>query len=122
DLEHFIRADLLADLGRATGAEARRVSAFIDIALRKRPNYPQKPVEFFYPGQPAIEFWERDEFPWIERVEAMTGAIRQELSIALTEDAEKFVPYIDYPETAPMDQWRELNHSLRWSAFHLLDH
>ena len=120
DLEAFIHTDMADQLGRTRGAEARRIGAFVEIALRKRRSYPQQPVEFHYPGLPAIEFYERDEFPWLEQFEASTDAIREELLAILREDAGRFVPYVDYPDSVPLDQWRELNHSLRWGAYHLL--
>jgi aspartyl/asparaginyl beta-hydroxylase (cupin superfamily) len=32
-----------------------------------------------------------------------------------------FTPYIHYEDHMPLDQWRELNHSLRWSAYHFFE-
>ena len=34
---------------------------------------------------------------------------------------EGFTPYIQYPADEPQNQWAELNHSPRWSAFHLYE-
>ena len=33
----------------------------------------QEPMEYWYPGLPAIEFYEREEFPWLPEFEAATG-------------------------------------------------
>jgi aspartyl/asparaginyl beta-hydroxylase (cupin superfamily) len=90
------------------------------VALRKRPNYRQEPVEFFWPQLPAIEFYERGMFPWLEPFEAATPPIREELLALIREDAGELVPYVDYPDSRPLDQWRALNHSLKWGAYHLM--
>jgi aspartate beta-hydroxylase len=118
ELNDFIRADIADPLSQATSDEARRIDAFVDLTLRKRRRYQQAPAEFFYPGMPAIEFYDRSEFPWLEELEAATPAIRDEAIRATVENQDSFAPYIDYPDTIPLDQWRELNKSRRWSAFH----
>ena len=46
-------------------AEARRVDIFLDQIAGRRQVYHQEPVTFHYPGLPEIEFWDRDEFPWL---------------------------------------------------------
>lgn len=119
ELEQFIR-EAVGPALHADARTARRAGAFIDLTLRKRPNYRQEPVEFFWPGLPAIEFYERELFPWMAELEAAAGAIREELVAVLDEDAGGLTPYVDYPDGLPLDQWAELNRSPRWSAFHLL--
>ena len=83
--------------------------------------YRQEPTEYYYPGLPAIEFYDRSEFPWLQVLEAATPAIGQELLDVLREDAGGFAPYIHYDERMPLDRWRELNHSSRWSAYHFYE-
>jgi aspartyl/asparaginyl beta-hydroxylase (cupin superfamily) len=69
---------------------------------------------------PAIEFFERDDFPWLDRFEASADGIREEfLRVFQTEDG--FVPYVSYPPDVPLNQWAALNHSPSWSAFHLYE-
>jgi aspartate beta-hydroxylase len=99
--------------------EARRIRQFIDISLGRRPRYLQEPVEYFYPGLPPIEFWERDEFPWLPVLESATNTIRVELLGILQEQFKDFRPYVNYPDTVPLDQWAELNRSHQWGALHL---
>ena len=106
---------------RCTATERRRIESFIDTTLRTRKRYQQEPMEYYYPGLPAIEFYERDEFPWLPDFESATGAICGELGRILVEDEAGFSPYIQYDEHLPLDQWRELNRSPRWSAFHFYD-
>ena len=78
-------------------------------------------MEYYYPGLPAIEFYEREEFPWLPDFEAATGDIWRELGRILVEDEAGFSPYIQYDDHLPLDQWRELNKSPRWSAFHFYE-
>lgn len=109
----------LAGFGAAASADARRAAAFIDLLCGTRRIYRQEPVGYFYPGQPAIEFWERSEFPWLEAFEASAPAIIAELRAWAEGSDEALVPYLDHPDTGPLDQWAELNRSRRWSALHL---
>jgi hypothetical protein len=114
--------DRTADLrGRCTVSERRRVDAFVDIALRVRKRYQQDPMEYCYPGLPSIEFYERERFPWLEGLEAAAPAIREELLRILAEDHAGFTPYVHYEDHLPLDQWRELNHSPKWTAFHFYE-
>jgi aspartyl/asparaginyl beta-hydroxylase (cupin superfamily) len=106
---------------RLSAAEKRRLESFIDTTLRVRRRYQQEPMEYYYPGLPAIEFYEREEFPWLPGLESATEAIRRELARILVEDEAGFGPYIHYDDHLPLDQWRELNKSPRWSAFHFYD-
>ncbi len=71
------------------------------------------------PRLPAIPFFDRGEFPWVPALEARTDVIRAELRAALQNAGDQFDPYIAYNPGEPVNQWQELNHSTRWSAFHL---
>ncbi|HVZ35611.1 MAG TPA: tetratricopeptide repeat protein, partial [Polyangiaceae bacterium] len=75
--------------------------------------------QLYVPRLPAVPFFERAEFPWASALEAKTDVIREELLAALQADRDRFSPYIAYRPGEPVNQWRELNHSDRWSAFHL---
>lgn len=117
DLGEYIHAAAADARSRCSPAERRRLDHFVGITLRTTPRYPQLPLEYYFPGLPPIEFYERDEFPWIEAFEAQTPAIQQELRAILAEEAAEFSPYIHYGEHLPLDQWRELNNSPRWTAY-----
>src|SRR5262245_7378207 len=121
ELADFIRARIGDTQSKCAPVERRRVDSFIDMTLRVRKRYQQEPLEYFYPGLPAIEFYEREEFPWLADLEAATVPMQQELAAILREDQAGFAPYIHYDDHMPLDQWRELNHSPRWSAFHLYE-
>ena len=120
-LNEHIRARVADAESQCTSVERRRVNAFIDMTLRTRRRYRQEPSEYYYPGLPAIEFYERSEFPWLEELEAATAAIGQELVDTIRDDQPGFAPYIHYDQHMPLDQWRELNHSPRWSAYHFYE-
>jgi aspartate beta-hydroxylase len=95
-----------ADHGLAAFLGARRI-------------YNPQPTFLHIPKLPAYEFYAREQFAWLAEFEAATAEIRAECERALREDAEGVVPYIDYPDELPVDQWAELNRSRRWSAFFL---
>ena len=124
DLRDRLAAATAGARGLSRSPESRRIEAFIDhVAGRRRPYY-QRPMSFFYPGLPAIEFYPREDFPWMDAVEAATPSIQREL-MAVTQASQTgqgFTPYVDYPQGVPLDQWAELNHSPRWNAYHLLAH
>lgn len=114
-----VRVDVgLSDAQRGT-TSSRRIDLFIDATLGVRRLYAQEPTDFRYPGLPAIEFHERDEFSWLPMLEAQTETIREELVDAIASAPARFTPYVAYPSGVPLDQWAELNLSPRWSAFHL---
>jgi aspartate beta-hydroxylase len=120
ELSAFIHRDIGPVRDRATSLEARRINTFVDVTLSRKPNFRQEPTEFFYPGLPAIEFWERSHFPWLEALEAATPVVQRELRAILEDDFRDFVPYVQHPAGVPQDQWKALNHSRRWGALHLL--
>jgi aspartyl/asparaginyl beta-hydroxylase (cupin superfamily) len=71
------------------------------------------------PQLPAVPFFDRAHFPWMAALEAKTDLIRAELEGLLARKAD-FMPYLNYPEDAPLEQWAELNKSSRWSSLYLL--
>jgi len=106
--------------GGPTTSERRRIETFIDFMTGRRKIYHSEPPRFYYPGLPSIEFFERDEFPWLADLEGRTQDIRAEAMAVWTEGSSELRPYVQYPESMPLDQWVELNHSLEWSVYDLL--
>jgi tetratricopeptide (TPR) repeat protein len=117
ELGDHIRGTIAAAESGCTAAERRRLDSFIKMTMRVQPRFQQAPSDYYYPGLPPIEFYERSEFPWLEQFEAQTDAIRAELAQALHENESDFTPYIHYSEHMPLDQWRELNNSPRWTSY-----
>jgi aspartyl/asparaginyl beta-hydroxylase (cupin superfamily) len=98
---------------------SRRADQCIELLMGHRSRYVPQPTFMYFPGIPAVEFFENDEFPWIGAIEAATDAIRAELTAVLSSDQSGLEPYVAYPDGVPLDQWRELNRSRRWSAYFL---
>ena len=109
-------ADLQAQL--PAGMAARWREAVNIVAGRAKP-YFSECNQLHVPRLPAIPFFDRGEFPWVAEVEAKTDVIRDELARALSAQQDQFNPYIAYQPGQPVNQWRELNHSRRWSAYQL---
>jgi aspartyl/asparaginyl beta-hydroxylase (cupin superfamily) len=87
--------------------------------MGKRRTYNSQPTWMYFPELPAIEFFERSDFPWLDAVEAVTPEIRAELLRVMVADRDGLQPYIDFPDSMPVDQFRELNRSRAWSAYFL---
>ena len=96
-----------------------RARAFAENRAGIRKIYQQQPIGGHFPFLPAIEFFDRKYFPWFESLEARTDEIRSELLSLWAEEDADFRPYVARPPGTPLNQWQELNHSPRWSAFFL---
>lgn len=103
----------------ASPADRRRFDKFIDIVSGVHPAYEQKPSDFYFPGLPAIEFYDDETWPWLAAFEAAFPAILSELQADLMRGNEGFAPYVQLPDGVPVDQWSELNKSLKWSSLFL---
>jgi aspartyl/asparaginyl beta-hydroxylase (cupin superfamily) len=121
DLEAFLEQELASVRQRHAGADQQRYDACRDVFLHKRRVYTHDPKGFLFPFLPAIEFFRREDFPWLDTLEAATEDIAAEALAALAGDRAGFKPYVDFPASAPIDQWAPLNHSFDWSVYNLLD-
>jgi aspartate beta-hydroxylase len=101
------------------GGHYRRVDHCIDLLTGKRTRFTPQPTFMYFPGLPAVEFFDRADFPWLDALEAASDEIRSELMAVLVADREGLEPYVAYPEGLPLNQWKELNKSRRWSAYFL---
>lgn len=115
--EEFLR-DRLAALPAADSSRTGRFAQSLDILFGKKKVYFQEPRYYFFPELPQIQFYQRSEFPWLDRVEAATDAIREELAGVMREQT-AFKPYV---ERVPNQPHRDQNGMLEnpdWSAFYL---
>jgi len=119
-LENFLQGRLAATRAGHPESSQERFNHCLDVLLEKRRVYTPQPTFMHFPRLPALEFYERAEFPWLDAFEAATGQIRAELLQCLVADAAGIVPYVDHPSGAPLNQWRELNRSRRWGAYFLI--
>lgn len=105
--------------GQGSPAALLRVERALARVLGRKAIYSPQPTLMYFPFLKNYEFHPREDFPWLEGLEAASRAIREEVLAVLAADREGLTPYIAYSEGLPLDQWRELNHSRRWSAYFL---
>lgn len=125
-----VEARLATRLGARLAAEpetaTERFRHCVDIGLGRRRIYHHQPLVLSYPYLPAIQFFDRAHFPWLEQLEAATPIIRAELEALLADPGPDgiagFAPYVAYPVGTPVNQWAALNHSDAWAARFLIQH
>ncbi|MGQ0741559.1 MAG: aspartyl/asparaginyl beta-hydroxylase domain-containing protein [Alphaproteobacteria bacterium] len=118
-MEEFLRARLAHLRETHAGEKLQRFDECKDFATGRRKVYTQSPCMLHFPQLAPIQFYDDSEFPWLPKLEAATPEIREELFVLLREDSKGFEPYVNHPDDSPQTQWRELNRSPRWNAFHL---
>lgn len=119
ELESFLEQQLAAARSQHAAADQRRYEACRDIYLRKRRVYHSQPKQLLFPYLSETEFFRRDDFPWLDILEAATEEIAAEALAALAADRAGFKPYVDFPPGTPVDEWELLNHSSKWSVYPL---
>jgi aspartyl/asparaginyl beta-hydroxylase (cupin superfamily) len=100
--------------------ELKKIERFRSNRLRKTRHYHSEPTDFHYPGLCELEFHPRSLFPWLEQIEARTQVLIEELRAVMSAERAELVPYVQYEDHLPMDQWRPLNGNLDWTAIHLI--
>lgn len=95
------------------------VGECLAIAAGTQKRYVQEASVLLVPQLPSLSFYDTAPFPWMASIVAASEAIREELLVLLKEDGAGFAPYVQHPDGVPLNQWAELNHSPRWSAFFL---
>lgn len=118
DFSAFL-SDYLAPHAAAAGGNLGRFNDSIDIMFGRKRRYESQSALYHYPGLAPVSFYERQDFHWLDAVEAATAAIREEYLAVLAADT-GFEAYLQYGDDMPLNQWAELNKSLNWSAFHLI--
>lgn len=119
ELAGAIEERLAAIRERHGAGTFRRVDWCLELLTGRRTRYTPQPTFLYFPGIPAVEFFDRADFPWLDAVESATEEIRAELTAVMRSDQAGLEPYVAYPEGVPLDQWKELNQSRRWSAYFL---
>lgn len=119
DLDRWLREQMAEVRGRHPAAAAERVDDCLGALVGKRRIYVQQPTYSHFPRLPAIQFYERKDFPWLAGIEQATDDIRAELQGLLRDAREEFSPYLTHAADEPLNQWKELNQSRRWSALWL---
>jgi len=119
ELRSFLEERLQPVSSQYSASERERFDHCLGLLTGTRRLYRPQPTFIHLPYLPAYEFYARSSFPWLEEIEQATPEIQAEFQRVFAEDSSALEPYIAYPSAAPLDQWRELNHSRRWSVFYL---
>ncbi|GAA0528480.1 hypothetical protein GCM10008941_04820 [Rhizomicrobium palustre] len=118
-LDSFLANRLGALNERFSAAQTARVLEAKEAMIGRTRIYASEASLYRVPGLPAVPFFDRSFFPWMEALEAQTDIIRDELVALLDTRGDDFAPYLNYPAGAPLEQWKELNRSPRWTTLYL---
>src|SRR5215208_1372250 len=110
---------LASGLAKASERDRRRVRAAADAMLGRRRIFTNECHGLHYPFLPADEFFGRQQFPWLDQLEAATCDIRAELEAILAAPDPGLAPYVEQPSGVPENKWSPLDRSLDWGALHL---
>lgn len=106
----------------AKGFDPQRSSArfaqSFDLVLGEKQVYVQQPKTYYFPELPQIQFYARERFPWLDALEAATGAIRAEL-LGVMQGEGAFSPYVTGDANRPRKAHMGLLNNPSWSAFYL---
>ena len=107
--------------GFESGPDSRRFQESLDIIFGSKEVFYQEPRRYYFPGLPQVQFYEREQFDWIEQIEAATDDIRSELK-AVMAGRSKFKPYLQTDETHLNSEDDSLVNSNDWGALFLWDY
>lgn len=114
EFETYLRGQLASH-----GAGSARFAQSLDLLTGRKQVYFQEPRLYYFPELPQIQFHERGESAWMDRLEAATDAIREEL-LAVMREQDAFQPYVQASDArATLNQGGMMNNP-DWSAFYLL--
>jgi len=119
DMEAFLDQEIAPVVRQHAAVDQHRYNACRDVLLGKRRVYASEPKSMLFPYLPAIEFFPRENFSWLDALEEATDDIAAEAVSVLVTDRSGFAPYVDVPPGAPIDQWAPLNRSMDWSTYSL---
>jgi aspartyl/asparaginyl beta-hydroxylase (cupin superfamily) len=115
--EAFLRQRLVAQ-GLVERRSSGRFGDSLDLLTGKKKIYFQEPRQYFFPGLPQIQFYDRDDFPWLDQVEAATADIRAELIEVLKQES-AFRPYVEGNPGLPQTDPQGMLNNPEWGAFYL---
>jgi hypothetical protein len=113
----FLR-DRLESQGIVERQSSSRFAQSLDILCGAKKIYFQQPHRYYFPELPQIQFYDRNNFPWLDEVEAATPAIREEL-IEVLRESSSFKPYVQGDPSRPHTEQSGMRDNLDWSAFYL---
>lgn len=108
----------LAGRGLVQRPSTERFIQSLDILFGKKKIYAQEPRYYYFPELPQIQFFDRNDFPWLDGVEAATTDIRAEL-IEVMKQPSAFKPYVQGNPGRPRKEQDGMLDNPDWGAFYL---
>ena len=108
--------------GAVTEKGGGRIRACIDHAVGRRQIYQNQCAGVHFPFLPAVEYFDREMFPWITALESRTEAIRREALALIATGQEAIRPYVRQDAGTPQNKWSPLDGSGDWSACFLWEY
>jgi aspartate beta-hydroxylase len=118
ELDMHVQARLTS-AGYDPSSSSRRFSQALDLMSDRKRIYHQQPRAFYFPELPQVQFYPREQFPWLDALEAATDDICAELQGAMQRNS-GFVPYLQSSPGQPAIGDVGLLDSPDWSAFFLI--
>lgn len=109
----------LTDAGFDRATRSARFDQAISIMTGETQLYLQQPSMFYLPELPQRAFFEREEFAWVDDLEAQTDAIRDELTALLTDPA-VFQPYLVSDPHEVRTDFHGMHDNPDWSSAYLI--
>ena len=106
--------DELRSAGYSERGSHPRFTLALDVLTGRKQPYFQQPKRFYYPELPNIQFYPREQFPWLDAIEAATESMTAELEGVLRDDA-AFTPYLKHIPNVPSQNYG-LIESMDWST------
>lgn len=110
----------LSSAGYRKDQSSRRFTESVQILAGAGKRYVEEPLSFYFSGLPAIGFYPRQSFDWLEPLESQTDVISDEFMRAAADES-IFVPYVRESEGRPTQYDKKLLNSRDWSALFLVD-
>jgi aspartyl/asparaginyl beta-hydroxylase (cupin superfamily) len=122
--DHYTRAyesyfqEKLAAKGFDPARSSPRFAHSLDLMMGRKKIFLQQPSQYYFPGLPQIQFYEREAFSWLAAIEQATDDIATELK-AILEGPEAFEPYVQNEANRPRRENDSMTDSRDWTAFYL---
>ena len=108
----------LRDDGFDLTSSSLRFRQSLDILFGDADIYYQQPRRFYFPALPQIQFYEREDFDWVESIEAATDTIRSEIQ-AVQEDTSRFSSFLESDGSHLIPSGIDLANNDDWRAYYL---
>ena len=120
-LNDTLHADLTRGLiarGYDPTTASPRFNESLELLAGRKTRYIQEPRSYFFPGLPTIQFYPREDFPWLDAIEAASGDILAELTALMADGPGIFSAYVEAEMNRPATEGDLLEND-DWSACYL---